>query len=304
MSHKVTGQWRIGLALSLVTVFLWGVLPIALKQLLQAMGPITITWIRFLVATVLLGGWLGWRRGLPHRAGLRGRTIAWFAVAVVGLVGNYVCYLVAIDFITPAGAQTLIQLAPMLFLLGSVWLFRESFGRAQQASFVVFVIGLALFFNQRFGLLAQQPRFVSGLGWMLVASVAWAGYALAQKQLLRVYSSPQILVLIYFAAMVVLAPFAWFERHGHLDGAGMALLAFACANTLAAYGAFAEALVHWEASRVSATLALTPLVTIFASLLLAWLRPGAVQLEPLNGLSYLGAALVVAGSMVCALKRT
>ena len=43
-----------------------------------------------------------------------------------------------------------------------------------------------------------------------------------------------------------------------------ALLLACCMNTLVAYGAFAEALAHWEASRVSAILATTPLLCLAA----------------------------------------
>ena len=41
-----------------------------------------------------------------------------------------------------------------------------------------------------------------------------------------------------------------------------ALLAFCGVNTLIAYGSFAEAMAHIEASKVSAILALTPLITV------------------------------------------
>jgi len=303
MAHTVTGNWRIGLLLSLITALLWGVLPIALKQLLHNLGPLTITWYRFLVALVVLWAWLRARKGIPDLRRLRGRTLAFVVVAIVGLVANYVCYLISVAYITPAGAQTLIQLAPMLFLLGSVWLFKESLGAWQWVGFASFVVGLILFFNQRFGALSQQPKFVTGLSWMILASVGWAAYALAQKQLLVTYSSPAILLMIYLAAGVVLMPPALHEPRGQLDSLGWWLLAFASANTLLAYGAFAEALVHWEASRVSATLSITPLITIFASAALARLWPGSVQIEPLNALGVVGAALVVTGSMVCALKR-
>jgi drug/metabolite transporter (DMT)-like permease len=275
----------------------------ALKHLLRSLGPLTITWLRFLAALFILGAWLRLRKRLPDPALLHGRTAALVVVAIVGLIGNYVTYLVSMDHLTAAGAQTLIQLAPMLFLLGSVWLFREPFGAWQWLGFAGFAIGLVLFFNQRLALLAEQPRFVTGFLWILLSSVSWAAYALAQKRLLSVYSSPAILVLIYLSASVLLLPLARLEPRLPLDALGYVLLAFCCVNTVLAYGAFAEALVHWEASRVSAALAVTPLVTIFASALLARLLPGSVQIEPLNGLSYAGAALVVAGSMVCALKR-
>ena len=79
------------------------------------------------------------------------------------------------------------------------------------------------------------------------------------------------------------------------------LLLACCLNTLVAYGAFAEALAHWEASRVSATLAITPLVTFASVALAASLWPEFVLPEDLNGLAYVGALLVVSGSALTAL---
>lgn len=302
--HTTSGRWQLGLLLSFCTALLWGVLPLALKNLLGQLDAVSITAFRFLTAAVIMALWLRWRGQGLTLASLRDRKVQWlFGIAVLGIVGNYVCYLISVDHISPAGAQTLIQMAPLLLLLGSVLLFHEPFGKGQWLGFAVFVAGLVLFFNQRIVALADNPGFVIGLLWMIVASVTWAGYALAQKALLKTWPSPVIMFLIYIVASVLLLPFSHISALPQLNALGWALLLFACANTLLAYGAFAEALAHWEASRVSATLALTPLITIGAGALLNHWLPGSVVLEPLNGWSYLGALMVVAGSMAAALLR-
>jgi drug/metabolite transporter (DMT)-like permease len=72
---------------------------------------------------------------------------------------------------------------------------------------------------------------------------------------------------------------------------------------LVAYGTFAEALVHLEASRVSALLAIVPLTTLAAIWLARLAVPTLVAPEPLTPLAVLGAALVVAGSLAAALGR-
>ena len=302
--HTISGRWQLGLLLSLCTALLWGVLPLALKTLLGQLDAVSITAFRFLTAAVVMGVWLRWRGQPLHWRALRDKKVLLlFVIAVLGIVGNYVCYLISVDHISPAGAQTLIQMAPLLLLLGSVLIYREPFGLGQWLGFAVFVAGLVLFFNQRIVAIAEHPGFVVGLLWMIVASITWAAYALAQKALLKTWPSPVIMYLIYIVASVLLLPFSHFSVLPALDGLGWALLLFACANTLIAYGAFAEALAHWEASRVSATLALTPLITIAAGALLNHLLPGSVVLEPLNAWSYLGAVMVVAGSMAAALLR-
>mgnify|MGYP006182396097 CR=1 FL=1 len=51
--HQITGKSMIGLSLALTTAVLWGMLPIALKILLDVLTANTITAVRFLVAAVM-----------------------------------------------------------------------------------------------------------------------------------------------------------------------------------------------------------------------------------------------------------
>jgi len=86
-----------------------------------------------------------------------------------------------------------------------------------------------------------------------------------------------------------------------LDAWPLAVLAFCSLNTIIAYGSFAEALKHWEATRISAVLALTPLLTMAFASILAALPTAYVSEESLDLVSLAGAVLVVAGSATCAL---
>ena len=45
-----SANWRLGFTLSLTTAALWGLLPIALKVVLEGMDAYTIVWWRFAVA--------------------------------------------------------------------------------------------------------------------------------------------------------------------------------------------------------------------------------------------------------------
>src|SRR3990167_7511785 len=49
--HISSGRWLYGLFLALLTAVLWGVLPIKLKEVLQVMDPVTVTWYRLLVSS-------------------------------------------------------------------------------------------------------------------------------------------------------------------------------------------------------------------------------------------------------------
>ncbi len=292
-----------GFSLALATVLLWGLLSIALKLLLLGgMDAFTITWFRLTVSALLLAAFQAGRGQLPSPRDLGGRDWVLLGVALFGLVANYVLFALALDYVPPATAQLVIQLAPILFLLGSLAIFREVFTTWQWLGLVVLVAGLLLFFNDRLATLVRLSGGEAvGVLIVVVASIVWAAYALAQKQLLVALSPANILLLIYLGAAVVLFPLASPGQVLELGGFELGLLAFGIVNTLAAYGCFAEALEHWEASRVSAVISLTPLVTILAvySVLAVW--PEADIGARLDALGAAGAILIVTGSIMAAL---
>ncbi|MDH3254344.1 MAG: DMT family transporter [Acidobacteriota bacterium] len=303
--HRARGNPRLGLLLALATALLWGFLSIALRLLLlDGMDAFTITWYRLTAAALLLGTFQVWRGRLPALGDLRGEGWGLLAIALGGLVGNYVLFVVALDYVPPATAQLVIQLAPILFLLGGLVIFGESFSRWQWLGLAVLIAGLLLFFNQRLANLVRLSGTEAiGVAIVVVAAVVWTAYALAQKQLLMTLSSVNILLLIYVGATVLLLPVASPGQIADLSGLGLGLLAFGVFNTLAAYGCFAEALEHWEASRVSAVISLTPLITILVVYAMLALWPAADVGEKLDGLGIAGSVLIVAGSMMTALGR-
>jgi drug/metabolite transporter (DMT)-like permease len=300
--HKTTGRWRFGLALTLVAVFMWGALPIPLKMLFDVVDPYTITWMRCLASAVFLGLWLASRARLPALHQLSSRERGLLAIAVLGLASNHILYALGLVHITPNAAQVLIQLAPMFLLIGGLIFFHERFGAVQWLGFAALTAGLGLYFHDRLGELLRGGRYAVGVWLIVVASLLWACYAMAQKELLKALPSAAIMWCIYLAAAVLFLPAIHPSSLLRLDGVQIALLVFASLSTLVAYGCFAEALAHWEASRVSAVLVITPLVTMALVWWLARVSPGALPPEPLDLFSLGGALLVVIGSAMCALK--
>ncbi|MDD0975568.1 DMT family transporter [Pseudomonas fontis] len=300
--HISSGRWAYGLFLALLTAFLWGILPIKLKQVLQVMDPITVTWYRLLVSGSLLAAYLAATRRLPSfkLLGRKGKGLV--LLATCGLLGNYVLYLIGLKLLSAGTAQLVVQIGPVFLLIGSVFLFKERFSVGQGIGLVILLLGFGLFFNQRLEeLLTSLSTYTTGVLVILLASTIWTFYALGQKQLLTVWNSMQVMMVIYLLCAAVLTPWAQPLEVLQLSPLQGWLLLGCCLNTLVAYGAFAEALAHWEASRVSATLAVTPLVTFVAVAAAAWLWPDFVAAEQINALGYFGAFVVVLGSAMTAL---
>lgn len=301
--HKTTGNSLLGMLLALTTAILWGILPIALKILLDVMTANTITASRFFAAALLVGLWLLATGKLPKLTLLSSTKVLWLMlIAILGLLSNYIMYLTGLNFLTAETGQVVIQLAPFLMMLGGVIIFKERLLLWQKVGALLLVAGLLLFFNERLLLLVLQAgNETLGVLLIVAAAVTWAAYALAQKQLLVHYSSQQIMYLLYVAGSLAFLPVADYSPFASMSALHWTLLIFCCLNTVVAYGAFAEALHHWEASKVSAVLAVTPLFTIlFAYLVSNWF-PAYLTAQPLNLLSWLGACLVVAGSALTAL---
>jgi drug/metabolite transporter (DMT)-like permease len=61
----------------------WATLPIALTATLRDLDPLTLTWFRFLTASVILGAILGARGSLPRLSLLEPKT--WMLLVVATL---------------------------------------------------------------------------------------------------------------------------------------------------------------------------------------------------------------------------
>jgi drug/metabolite transporter (DMT)-like permease len=294
--HQASGNWRLGLGLSLVTVLLWGLVPLALGVVLQAIDVYTVNSFRFLSSFILLGCYLAQRQQLPTWKQVRVASPLLMALAIGGLTGNYLFFVQGLVATSPSHAEVLIQLAHLFFGLGGLLIFKESYTRRQSIGLVLLVAGLIGFFNQQ---LAIASNYVAGSMLLVLAAATWAVYALAQKQLLQQLTSGQIMWLIYGCCGLIFGGFAHPQSLLTLSALQWGMLIFCGLNTFVAYGAFAESLVHWPASRVSAILALAPIVTIVAMQLSAGWLP--LHPENLSPLGILGALAVVSGSIVISL---
>jgi drug/metabolite transporter (DMT)-like permease len=300
--HQASGRWKLGLILALLTAACWATLPVALKITLEQLDPYTLTWFRFLVAAGVMLAWLAARKGLGGFAALNGKRWLLLSVGALLLIGNYVFYLLGVQHTTPGNAQLIIQLAPLLMALGGIFIFRESYRIGQWLGLATIAAGLALFFSdQSAHSLIGARSYALGSGLVIIAAVVWAAYALIQKQLLTRMSSPAILLFIYIVASVLLLPFAQPARLFELDARHWWLLGYCALNTLVAYGAFAEALAHWQASRVSTILATTPLLSLAVIAMVHSYSPALIAPERVTAIGYAGAVLVVAGSAMSSL---
>lgn len=294
---KLSRNW-VGALLATTTAILWAALPLAMKQVLQVTDAPTIVWIRFLVAAVWMWVWLAPITHRPTKFFVSPRYVVLFCIAAVGLGGNFVFFNASVRYLSAPAAQIIGQAGPVLFFLGSVFILREPLGRVQVAGMAVLLTGLGMFFNQHIGELVRiEGEYVYGLFLGILAAISWASYAIAQKALLRTVTPKQIMRFIYTCCAIGFFPLASPADLLQVNLLQAISLIFCCGNTLVAYGAFSEALVRWEATKVSALLTLSPLYALLFSEIAWWVSPVLFPTERLNLLGIAGAFVVVTGAL-------
>ncbi|MTD12504.1 EamA family transporter [Nakamurella sp. YIM 132087] len=111
------GPGQIGVALGLVYV-IWGSVYLAVRLVIDETPPLTAMGARFLIAAVLLGGYVWWRRGFRSFR-LSGRQIA--GVILMGLcllaIGNGLTSLGQQHGVSSGGAALLVASAPLWIAL-------------------------------------------------------------------------------------------------------------------------------------------------------------------------------------------
>ena len=297
--NQLSGRWKLGLLLAASTATMWGILPIMLSGLLNTLDPITTTFFRFSLAAILITPYLIVRRRLVNRHKMTTlNLVIKLLSAGLLLTINYALYILGLEKTSAEASQIMMQISPVLLLLAGVWVFKEQFSLLQWCGFIIFFSGLIMFFSPRFDdVFISLSDYGIGLLMLIGAAVSWVGYAIIQKVLLREFNAEETMLVFYWIGALVFLPFSNFDTLGQLTSLQWVLLALCGFNTLIAYGCFSEAMVHIEASRVSAVIAMTPLVTVSIVQLIP--IPGIIA-EPLFLISLVGAVCVVGGSIITA----
>ncbi|EFM88925.1 putative transport protein [Actinobacillus pleuropneumoniae] len=293
-------QPLLGFLFSLIAIFMWGMLPLAIKQVLKSLDSQTIVWFRFLVATLGVFAILAFAKKLPNLTAFFRQYHRLWLIGVIGLSCNFFLFNLALNYIPAATSQILSPLSSFVMIILGVVLFKETIGIHQKIGFVLVIVGLVMFFNNRFADLIAMNSYAFGVLLGISASLIWIGYSLSQKIMLAHFSSQQILLLIYFGCALVFTPFAHMGELAKLNLTTWGWLGFCGINTVIAYGCYAEALNRWEVSKVSLMMTQIPILTIMLTALSHTIAPDLFEAPDLNGLSYIGAITVVSGAMLSA----
>lgn len=290
---------KLGFALAMVTAVMWGSIPIAIKYALTGVDSYTLVWYRFFISAVCITLLLAVKKQFPVLSLFKQhRWLILLVIAVLGLAGNFSMFAMGVNYLSPTASQVVAQLAVVLFMVSSAFVFRERLRATQIIGIMVLIIGLLLFFNTSLvELFTNLSEYAKGVWLCVFASISWTCYALAQKVLIRQLKAEQLLWLLYIACSIILLPMAKPLELFLCDGLQIAAVVYCGFNTIVGYGALVAAMERWQAAQVSAITTLTPLFALLFSDILALIWPDMFNMMSLNILGYIGAIAVVAGAM-------
>ena len=291
----------LGFCLALLATMMWGTLPIAAQQVLVSLDAQTLVWARFWVAGIGLFLVLGFAKKLPKLTVCNAKHFCLMLLGTLGLSGNFFLVAEGLYYISPTTTQVLWQFSPFLMIFLGVVLFKEPFNLSQKVGFLLLIIGLIAFFNDKFGELLQLNAYALGLILSTAGSLIWVCYGIAQKLLLKQFNSQQILMMIYLSCGIAFSPFASPTQIGEISTPFVwGCFIYCCLNTLIAYGSYGEALSLWDTSKVSVVTTMIPIFTMLFSILGHMIFPETFSRLEMNWISYLGAIVVVLGAMMAA----
>jgi len=189
--------------------------------------------------------------------------------------------------------------SPVLIALGAVLWLGERFSWRQGLGVVIAMLGVFHVVVKGQWLALAQVEWVAGDGWIVVAMVSWAGFALLQKKWSSPLGSTARLAAICMGGVVVLLPFSLWELWQPSTPvwstqATLLVVAAALIPGVGAYWSYGFCQKVLGASRVAASLYLGPLYGGLS----AWLVLG----ESLGWHHVLGACLILPGIYLASRK--
>jgi len=288
---------RKGIIYALVTASFWGFLAIVLKFITYELPPMTVVWLRFFVAFLVLGTWtLIFRRSDFSIF----KKPPWLLIlAALFLAVNYSGFISGIKYVTPSSSQIFIQIGPVSFALVGILVFKEHVNWRHIVGFIFVLGGIALFYSEQFkDLGAEADNLTLGMILILGAGLSWAGFSSSQKQLLKTVPPNQITLFVYAACSLGLLPFVAFSQLKGMPVVNWIILVYLGLNTVIAYGSLALAIKYTEAARVSVIITLNPVITFITMSILTHMEVSWMEPEEFSLVGLLGALTVICGAIV------
>ena len=273
-----------------VCVALWGMVFVAVHELLPVMGPVQMVTLRFLLASVLFAALMGarteWRPRFTRR-----EWLLCIAAGVLAVPGTQLAVVEGQRYLSPSIASLIVTTSPVVAAgLGAAFL-SERVTRRNLAGFAIALAGVAMIVVLGAGTGADagasDPLRASIT---VIGPIAWAMYTLLVKPVSDVHPAVPVVGVAVIAGTLSLAP-----AFGHaLTGLGELspatwgwMLYMVLGGTLAPYLLWSASLKRLDVSRTASFMYLVPVFATTWSILLLG--------SALTAITVAGGAVVLGG---------
>lgn len=270
------------------TMFIWGSTFVVTKAAAVEIPAISLSFLRFFIAVLVLVPLTAWRGGLRRTPSMRVGVLT--IMAITGMALFAVGFNYGLVFASATQGALIYALTPAAIALAAVLFLKERPSRKRIAGVALSMLGVALVIGAADADQAS-PRPLLGAACMLGTVIVWAGYTVLAK---RLEAEDQLLVITWVTliAVLLLLPFAaieWLSRPRALPSAqaiGGVMFLGVAASALA-YVAYSYSLRHLDATLVGVFTNLDPIVGVATAVL--------VLGERLHTGHVIGGAIALAG---------
>ena len=275
---------------------LWGASWPMGRMLGQSLPPLTGGAVRFVLASVLLLGWLFARSRFATLAALSAarQWLGLTAAASVGVCGYAVFFMLGLQTMPAGKAAVVVAVNPVLTLLMATWFFGERLNVKILAGMLMAVGGAIMVVTQGQPLTVLSGGIKAGEWLIFGCVVCWAAYTLIGRAVLRGIDVLTVTTATSFIGALMLSVVAlWtdgmpFEAIAAMDGRGWTALAWLVIGaTVLAYAWYFEGVKTLGAGSAAAYITLVPIFGVLSS---AWFLG-----EPLHISLVAGCAAAVGG---------
>lgn len=275
----------------LVTVGLWGISFISIKIAVTEVPPITLALVRFVIASVLLGGLLA---GREPAAKVSKSDLPKMVLAGCLGITLYFCFEnIGVKLTTAVNASLIVSIIPIMAICLNVVFFHDQLSRLKITGIVIAVVGTYLAVTANGQLDFNSSNFVGNL-FIIGSAICWTFYTLVNKSLQSKYSGLCMTAYQTIIGTVLLVPLSLTE---YAQWRVFSLTAFwhilflAVGCSAVCYLLYMYVLKHLDVAITTLYLNLVPVVGVLGGYLI--LGESVLPVQLIGGLLTLLAIIVI-----------
>ncbi|MGC8645720.1 MAG: DMT family transporter [Thermoplasmata archaeon] len=282
----IRGSGRFGYVELLVTSVIWGVTYVLLKYSLSYLDPQQIAFSRFLLASIFfIPLVLIIKERYSHR-----EVLVLFLLALTGVLLYQLLFIWGESGLTAGNASFIVSLEPIFIAILGVMMKEDKLTLRRLLGLVLATVGLIVLLKPT-GITDEE---VISAVLVLLSALSWAVFTVAGKGILSRHNPMNVTGFVSIIGTAMLLPFAMSGLRTLVSVRSpfliISLIFLGVFATFLGYYLWFDGLKKVDPIRAGSTLYITPFVTVVAA--------SFMISEPIEYLTLLGGALIVAGLIV------